>query len=194
MNGMHLPVTNVSVPARYSLSRSLSSLGSGRQDPTLSIADNHVAFSLLTPDGPAVVCAVPVLESLEVGLEGDGAEWLKPRLPKLFGLHDDPPEFERTGPLRDLGRKYRGIHLPRLPAVFHRLLKIVLHQLVTWEEAAHGWHTMTQRYGEPAPGGSGLLVGPTPTTLKSLACYDLVDCGLSSSTGPTNPDFSHCRA
>ena len=175
---MHPPVTKLSVPARYSLSRSLSSLGSGRRDPTFSIADNRVAFSLLTPDGSAVVCTTPVSESLEVRLEGDGAEWLEPRLPELFGLNDDPPEFERTGPLRDLDRKYPGIHLPRLPVVFHRLLKIVLHQLVTWEEAALGWQIMTQRYGEPSPGDSGLLVGPTPTTLKSMAYYDLVDCGI----------------
>ena len=75
-------------------------------------------------------------------------------------------------------KRYPGIHLPRLPVVFHRLVQIVLHQLVTWEEAAYGWQEMTRRYGAPAPGGSGLLVGPTPAALRELAYYDLVDCGI----------------
>ncbi len=54
----------------------------------------------------------------------------------------------------------------------------MLHQLVAWEEAAAAWQVMTRRYGEQAPGDQDLLVGPSAEALRSLAYYDLVDCGI----------------
>lgn len=171
--------TTFTTPAQYSLKRSLSSFSSGRSDPTVCVDGERVAFTLLTSEGAAVVSAVPAADSrLSVEVTGDGASWLEPRLFDLFGLQDRPGEFAPQGRVLKLLKQCPGAHLPRLPVVFHRLVQIVLHQLVTWEEAAAGWQTMTRRFGEEAPGDSGLLVGPTPETLKSLAYYDLVDCGI----------------
>ncbi len=133
---------------------------------------------MLTPAGPCLVRSAQSSEQLQVDIEGDGAGWLEPYLSALFGLHDKLSAFEPSGAIRQVAKQYPGIYLPRLPGVFHRLIQIVLHQLVTWEEAAYGWQEMTRRYGAAAPGDSGLLVGPTPEALKALAYYDLVDCGI----------------
>ena len=156
----------------------MSILSSGRRDPTVERTDDGLQFSLLTPNGACLVKSVVSKDQLRVDVEGDSAKWLESHLPAMFGLHDEPAAFRPSGKVRDLVKRYPGVHLPRLPVVFHRLVQIVLHQLVTWEEAAYGWQEMTRRYGASAPGNSGLLVGPTPAALKELAYYDLVDCGI----------------
>lgn len=116
--------------------------------------------------------------SVDVHTEGPGTNWLQTHIFHLLGLHDDPSQFQPTGPVRRLAQNNTGTHLSRKPVLFHRLIQIVLHQLVTWEEATQAWQTMVHRYGEPAPGDFGLLVGPTPETLRTLAYFDLVDCGV----------------
>ncbi len=169
---------SLSLPSLYDLQRTMSVLCTGRRDPTFKATVSGVQFSLLTPVGGCRVKVDRSLGQLQVDVEGDGAEWLEPHLASLFGLHDVPAVFRPSGKVRDLVKRYPGIHLPRLPVVFHRLIQIVLHQLVTWEEAAYGWQEMTRRYGTAAPGDSELLVGPSPSALKALAYYDLVDCGI----------------
>lgn len=175
---MSVNSVTIPLPAQYSLRRSFSSQRSGRHDPTLRVAEDRVNCGMLTSHGPVTVTAVAADLTLQVRLEGAGADWLEPHLSPLFGLQDDPSGFAPTGAVLRLMKRSPGIHLVRLPVVFHRLIRIVLHQLVTWEEAAAGWQVMTQRYGEEAPGESGLMIGPSPATLNSLAYYDLVDCGI----------------
>lgn len=175
---MAMKRVTLSIPETYSLQRSLSSLRSGRRDPTVRFDGNRVLCGLLTGDGPVTLCAEQGSGSLAVELDGPGAEWLEPQLSGMFGLQDDPSAFAPTGAVLRLAKRYPGIHLIRLPVLFHRLIQIVLHQLVTWEEAAAGWKVMTQRFGTAAPGADDLLIGPTPEALRSLAYYDLVDCGI----------------
>jgi len=162
----------------YDLRRTMSSLSSGRQDPTARANGQRFEFSLLTPSGAVTIQATPAPEQLQVQLDGAGAEWLVPHLGGLFGLNDIPTEFFPEHPVRALQSKRPGIHLIRVPVLFHRLVQIVLHQLVTWEEAAWAWQEMTRRYGMDAPGSSGLMTGPTPERLNGLAYFDLVDCGI----------------
>ncbi len=57
-----------------------------------------------------------------------------------------------NGYVQELAKHWPGTHLPRLAVVFRRLVKIFLHQLVTWDEAADGWQLMTRGYGEKTPG------------------------------------------
>jgi len=169
---------SLAVPSQYDLRRTMSILSSGRRDPTTESIAGGLLFSLLTPTGACAVRSVQSAQRLQIDIEGEGAKWLEPHLPALFGLKDDLLSFEPANPVREVAKQHPGIHLPRLPVVFHRLIQVVLHQLVTWEEAAYGWQEMTRRYGAAAPGDSGLLVGPTAATLKTLAYYDLVDCGI----------------
>lgn len=175
---MALQQVTLSVPNPYSLQHSLTSLKSGRRDPTVRFEGGRVQCALLTPEGPVSVAAQVEADSLQVALNGEGSEWLEPRLPAMFGLRDDPSVFTPDGPVLSLVKRHPGHHLIRMPVLFHRLVQIVLHQLVTWEEAAGAWQVMVHRYGTAAPGDDGLLVGPTPETLRSLAYYDLVDCGV----------------
>ena len=165
-------------PSDYQLLRSMSGLSPGRGDPTTRQENGSVALCLLTPDGSATVHARLKGGALHGEIYGDGAAWLEPHLQNLFGLNDDLSGFEPAGPLRGLAADLSGIRLPRLPVVFHRLVQVVLHQLVSWEEAADGWRAMTRRYGEPAPGPGDLMVGPSPDCLRELAYFDLVDCGI----------------
>ena len=173
MNQIDLPV----FPG-FSLQRTLSGLGPGRGDPSMSRQGDTVALCLLTPKGTVSVHAQLHSESLGVELYGDGSDWLQPHLPDLFGLNDDVSGFEPRDRLRRIAAASSGIRLPCVPVIFHRLVQVVLHQLVSWEEAADGWKTMTQRFGESAPGPGGLTLGPTPERLRGLAYYDLVNCGV----------------
>ena len=175
---MNVHRLTLSVPTDYSLKRSLTSLCSRRRDPTICPGDRHASFSLLTPDEPVVVGAKLSGKCLDIETEGSGTCWLRPKLTELFGLQDNPRLFTPAGRVRDLLKRFPSTRPPRLPVVFQRLVQIVLHQLVAWGEASDGWRLMTRRYGETAPGESGLLVGPTPAKLRSLAWYDLVTCDI----------------
>jgi len=166
------------IPTGYQLRETMRGLSPGRGDPSMEWRDDAIAVCLLTPDGPILVHAAASRSELQIELHGAGSNWMWPHLPAYFGLDDDLTGFAPDGPLRRLMDDSVGVRLPRLPVVFHRLVQVVLHQLVTWEEAADGWRTMTQRFGEPAPGPGELTVGPSPERLRGLAYFDLVDCGI----------------
>jgi len=159
--------TTLVAPSAYDLQRTISSLSSGRQDPTARAVGQRIEFSLLTPSDAVTVRAAVADDQLQ--LDGTGAEWLVPYLDDLFGLKDAPQDFRPGYSVSALQKKRPGIHLIRLPVLFHRLVQIVLHQLVTWEEAAWAWQEMTRRYGTDAPGSTELLVGPAPERLMRLA-------------------------
>lgn len=168
---------HLSVPASYNLKRTLGLLSLGGNDPTIRLRSHSADLCFLTPEGDVTVSAQHVGESLNVQLHGDGSRWIQPHLPDCFALHDDTSTFQPDGRLRKLAADFPGIHLPRLPVVFHRLLQIVLQQLVRWEDAAATWRSMTRQFGNPAPGQRNLTMGPAPATLTKVGYYDLVACG-----------------
>ena len=168
----------LAVPRPYHLGRTFSVLRMGYHDPSLSISANAAQICLATPQGPVTVGAVQDTQQLKVTCLGTGSTWILPRLEALFGLEDHPESFEPQGKLKRLVQQLRGLHLPRLPTVFHRLVQIVLLQLVSWNDGFRSWRLLTARWGSAAPGPYGLRLAPTPEQLGGLAYYDLMQCGI----------------
>jgi len=168
----------LNVPESYDLARTLWLAGMGTRDPSLRYSRDESWLAFHTPDGTVTVHGQLHGTSLQVECEGQGSRWIESRLSGLFGLGDDPQSFQPDGKLGELVRQHPGMHLPQLPVVFHRLVQIVLQQLVSWPDALRGWLLLTKRYGTDAPGTAGLRVGPSPERLAELGYYDIVSCGI----------------
>lgn len=174
---MQTVTQKLALPEVYSLRRSLRLLCMGSHDPAMNLEETHANMCFFHPDGNVSVEVTQEESFLHVTLVGPGCDWLLPRLPDYFGLNDNPGAFHPEGKVARLIAEHEGVHLPRLPVVFHRLVQIVLQQLVSWEDAAAAWRQMTQRFGAAAPGPGELMVGPSPEALKSVGYFDLVECG-----------------
>lgn len=169
--------TTLRLPEPYDMQRTLWLAGMGQRDPTLRIRETAAQLGFVTPVGPVSVSARRENNELTIRCLGDGAEWIAPRLPDLFGVNDRPHTFEPTGKALELVQKWPGVHLPTLPLVFHRLVQVVLQQLVSWHDALHGWREIVRRFGTDAPDGE-LRLPPSATELSKLGYYDLVQCGI----------------
>ena len=169
----------VEAPESYHLGRTLASQRMGFFDPTLSVTDELARLTFRTAEGPVTVEAKQSGRRLEVAGWGEGADWLLERVEPLLGLEDRPAEFRPAArPLRELWRRYSGMHLPRLPRVFHRVAATILLQLVTHQNAVRGWARLVRALGEDAPGPHGLRLPPSPERLLSVSNDDLVALGI----------------
>lgn len=165
----------------YDLRRTMWPAGMGQRDPTLHVSADNATLGFVSPDGPVRVEATRESDRLLVCCFGQGASWIEPRLSKLFGLHDRPEEFQPEAKMADLLRKFPGAHLPTLPIVFHRLVQVVLQQLVSWSDAIAGWCKIVDRFGTDAPLGNWsdvIRLPPAAKTLSELGYFDLVECGV----------------
>lgn len=149
----------------------------GIRDPSMNLK-NAAQLAFETPDGPTTVQATRHEQTLTIQCFGNGRHWVQPRLAALFGLLDQPQEFRPNGIVESLIRELPGVHLPTLPVLFHRLVQIVLQQLVSWNDALSGWCQMTRRFGSDAPGPSSLRLAPSAKLIKQLGYYDIVQCGV----------------
>lgn len=165
------------LPQEYDLAKTLWLAGMGHRDPTLRLTDTTAQIAYHTPEGPVSVTASREHATAKVTAVGPGTEWIEPRLSCLFGLQDRPKEFQPGGKLGELVRTTPGIHLPKLPVVFHRLVQIVLQQLVSWSDAVHGWRQIVDRFGTKSPCGE-LRLPPTAKQLSTLGYYDIVGCNV----------------
>lgn len=170
--------TNLAVlqlPEEYDLAKTLWLAGMGHRDPTLRLSESSAQLAFQTPEGPVTVSAEREANTVRVDGVGPGAEWIQPQLPALFGLHDRPADFQPAGRLGKLVQQLPGVHLPTLPVVFHKLVQIVLQQLVSWSDAVHGWRQIVRRFGIESPCGH-LRLPPTAQQFSRLGYYDLVAC------------------
>lgn len=164
------------LPQYYRLKETLRLLIMGLGDPSAAVTDISANFAYQTSAGFVEISACVEDRLLQVVLEGSGAEVLAPKISKLFGLHDQPEDFQPAGPAKRLVEKFRGTHLPVTPVLFPKLVQIILQQLVSWEDASASWRQMLKRYGQPSA-FSDLIACPAPEKLLTLGYYDLVSCG-----------------
>lgn len=173
----HPAVTKLQLPAEYDLAATLWLAGMAQRDPTVMAATDTANLALQTPTGPVSVAAQRNGRILEVSCLGAGATWVTPKLHAMFGLEDRPSDFQPDGKIEELAKRMAGAHLPKLPVVFHRLVQIVLQQLVSWSDAVQGWRRIVARYGEVAPCGI-LRLPPTAKRMSQLGYFDVVACGV----------------
>lgn len=166
-------------PEGYNLQHTMSGSRLGAYDPATRIENGAGALAIPTPEGAVGLAATHANGWLRVEGWGEGASWLEPHVPALFGLDDDPGGFApQAGPVRNLWRQFPGMHLPRFPTVFDRLVRVILLQLVTWNEACRTWGRLVRALGDDAPGPLGVRVPPSPEILRATPDYELIALGV----------------
>lgn len=169
----------LAVPEPYHLRRTLVGHQMGRYDPSLRLSDRAAQGALNTLEGPACFEAFRVDGYIQVRIHGPGRHWLADKAKGLFGLLDDPYPFDPPSPIvRRLWRRYYGMHLPRLPLVFDRLVQVVLLQLVTWKSGLRAWHRLVDSFGQGAPGPRALKVPPPAESILEIGADELVALGI----------------
>jgi 3-methyladenine DNA glycosylase/8-oxoguanine DNA glycosylase len=166
-------------PAIYDFDESLRFLPLGRYDPTCRRGTGVLAKAGRTPAGPVTLELRRTTECLVARAFGAGAAWAVERAPALLGLQDDPASFRPPpGRLGILARRGRGLHLTRSPFVFDALAGVILQQRVAWRDATRAWRQLTERFGEPAPGPTGLTLPLSPSQWAALSGEDLRRAGI----------------
>ncbi len=169
----------LAVPEAYHLRRFLVGHQMGRYGPTLRISDHMAQGASNKPEGPACFAASRAERHVDLRIHGPGREWLAGRAMGLLGLLDDPYRFDpKDRVVRRMWRQSYGMHLPRLPLVFDRLVQIVLLQLVTWKSGLGTWRRLVETFGQEAPGPCELKVPPSPTALVALDADERVALGI----------------
>lgn len=150
---------------RFALPKATSSARLGAQ---------ACSYTLATAAGPATV-TVAVRDRIVVGqAEGPGAEIAINQIPRTIGLDDEPLRFRpESGPIRELHRRFGGLHLGSTGRVFDTILPTVIGQRVTTDEAGKSYRRLCIKYGSPGPGDHGLLLAPSPETIANLSYEDL---------------------
>ena len=185
------------VPGRpVDLAATLGPLRRGSGDPTFRYAGPRGGGLWLTtrsPDGPATVRLRVARAAAEVVATGwgPGAGWVLEAVPRMLGADDDPDGFAPRHPvLRDTWRAYPGWRVPRTSRVLESLVPAVIEQKVTGKEAWRAWRWLVRRYGEPAPGPSGvvpdgLFVAPAAATWARIPSWDWHRAGVDLSRSRT---------
>jgi 3-methyladenine DNA glycosylase/8-oxoguanine DNA glycosylase len=139
-----------------------------------------------TPRGPATIRVEHRGDRLEVEAWGDGAEWALELAPSALGVLDGRDGFEPRDPIvHDLHRRADGLRMPRTERVLEALVPAIMGQRVTGFEAKRSFRQLVERWGEPAPGPGGLLLGPAPEVIAELGYYELHVIGMEKRRADT---------
>jgi len=173
-----------------SVGATTSCLRRGGGDPTHRfLAERGVWRATRTPDGPALLRLVtrPADGEVVATAWGAGAEWVLDGVPELLGAADDATGFEPRPEHPALVAALRakpGWRVTRTRAVFEGLAASALEQRVTGKEAFAAWRTLVRRYGEPAPGPFGEVLGmfvpPAPATWRQVPSWVWLKAGVDS--------------
>lgn len=157
------------------LAGTLGCLVRGPYDPVQGFeADGTFWKAALTPDGPGTLAASAVAGGVRVQAWGDGAGWLRDRVPALLGDGDDWSGLDLAGHpgLAAIARRNPGVRLCATGLVLDALVPAILEQRVTHAEARRAWTGLVRRYGTPAPGPrAGLFVPPAPDALLRVPTW-----------------------
>lgn len=177
---------SVQLPFPIDLPRTLYGVRRGAHDPTCRFDATGIWRASRSPAGPATVHLVVEGDRVEATAWGEGAEAALDAVPTMIGCHDDTSDFSPTHPLvARLWHDLAAIRIPRTGAVTETLVNVVLEQRVTTFEARRSQTQIVQRWGEPAPGPTDLLLPPDPEVLAGVAYYDLHVVGVERKRADT---------
>ena len=141
----------------------------GPGDPTIRFEEAGVWRATRTPAGPATTYLVPRPPGILAEAWGPGSAWALEHTPTLLGSLDPAEEFRPHHPLiAELHRRHSGMRLPRTEAVFEALVPTILEQKVPSVEAQAAYRGLVRAFGEPAPGPAGLMLPPSPISLRTV--------------------------
>ncbi|WP_310963740.1 DNA-3-methyladenine glycosylase family protein [Nocardioides terrisoli] len=164
-----------------SLAAALAPYRHGAGDPTYRVAPDGAHWrGIRTPVGTATLrlSADEGGGTVSGAAWGAGAEWALDTMPRLLGAEDDPSGFRpRHDVIERAWRRHGHLRIGASGLVMESLVPAVIEQKVTGQEAFGAYRGLVRRFGEPAPGPGadlGLLVQPSPTTLRSIASWDWI--------------------
>ena len=161
------------------LRATLSGLGRGPYDPTITLGAREVWRATHTPDGPGTQRLTAVAGGIEVEAFGSGADWLLDHAPALLGMHDRGDEFAPTHRrIAELHRRYAGLRLTTAANPVEIIVPTILEQKVTSIEAHRAYRRLVRAHGHVAPGPRGLMLPPTPPELAALTSFEWHACGV----------------
>lgn len=185
---MPLPVLQrrVQLPFPIDVAATLSRVRRGSRDPCLAIGADGIWRASRSPGGPATVHLVPDGDVVVATAWGDGAEAALDVVDDLIGANDDDGGFDPDHRLlARLWRDHGRCRIPRTGAVTEALIASILEQRVTIFEAHRAQRQLVARWGEPAPGPTGLRLPPDPELLAGVAYYDLHVLGVERARADT---------
>jgi hypothetical protein len=164
--------------------RTTEPLRHGPHDPSCQVVDGVVWRAWRSPTGPTTIRLEAHPDRVEATAWGEGADAALDGVPNLIGTSDDGRGFRPAdGPVADLWRRFAGLRIPRSGAVTDALIAHVLEQRVTPFEAQRAQRQVTERWGDPAPGPTPLLLPPDPQRLAGATHYDLHLAGVEQDRG-----------
>lgn len=176
----------VPLPFPIDLPRTLRGVRRGTHDPSSRFTSEAIWRASRAPAGPATVRLVSHGDRVIATAWGDGAEAALDAVPSLIGVHDDASDFHPEHPVvARLWRDHRDVRIPRSGAVTESLVACILEQRVTTYEARRSMNQIVERWGEPAPGPTDLILPPDPEILAGVAYYDLHVVGVERSRADT---------
>lgn len=121
-----------------------------------------------SPQGPVSLRVSRTTSEVLGTAWGEGSEWALARLPAICGLDDDPSAFRTDHPVvSELHRRNPGWRFGKTGLVFDALVHAITGQKVTGAEAAAAVRGLRVRFGDPAPGASGLRLPPDPVKMAA---------------------------
>lgn len=165
------------LPVPYDFAETTRLLRTGPGDPTLRREADGFWRTAHTAQGPVTV-RVTVGADVQASAWGPGATAVMEDVPRWLGLHEPPWDLPAHPVVDRLLRAHRGLRSTDTRDVFEALVNTVLHQLITWEEAANTWRRLCRALGEPAPGPMALQLSPTPRAILAAGTIDLQAAGV----------------
>lgn len=161
----------------------LAGLRHGGGDPTYRFEpDTRTVWrATRTPDGPVSLRLRNRAGEVEAEAWGPGSAWALDGVPELLGEADSPQGFAPLPQHRQLvtaSRRFASYRVPRTRAVFEATAAAGIEQVVTGKEAFRAWRLLVRRYGEPAPGPSGLHVPPSPEQWRLIPSWQYLRAGV----------------
>ncbi len=161
----------MAVPERYHFGASIRPLLVPRYDPCGSFTGDDFWLAVRTPAGPATLHLARDGRELVATGHGEGADWVVDHADAFAGLRDDLtafPALAATNPLIGrLAKTFAGVRMARTGLVFRSVLKAILEQKVTGQEAHRAYRLICQKLGEPAPGPVELMLPPDPAVIAA---------------------------
>jgi 3-methyladenine DNA glycosylase/8-oxoguanine DNA glycosylase len=140
-----------------------------RSPALLRLDAAQASYTLWTETGPATVLLTHAGDELRAEASGPGAAAAVVVVPRTVGLDDDPKDFKAgSGLIRDLQRRHRGLRLGSTGRIFDTVVRTVIGQRVTTDEARRSYARLVEMAGERAPGDSGMLLPPLPVAILRL--------------------------
>lgn len=169
-------------PEAYQLRGTIRGLMIPGEDPCARIAGGAFWWAARTPGGTGTLALRRDGGELLAEAYGPGAGWLVERADAVAGLRDDVTGFRELAaahPLVDrLAGQHRGLRYPATGLLFPHVLRAVLEQKVTGNEAHRSYRALVRHFGEAAPGPVPLLLPPDPAAVAAAPYWTFHPFGL----------------